>query len=97
MCHEATCTLECRPVAVRAGRAFIAERLCAWGFVTSDSAYGRLSDVLLATSELLSNAVKFGNDQELVLEVAGPSRRDPYRSYRSRDCAGSTSPSWPLR
>lgn len=70
MCHEATCTLECRPVAVRAGRAFIAERLCEWGVVTSDSAYERVSDVLLATSELLSNAVKFCNDQQqLVLDV----------------------------
>lgn len=69
MCHEATCAFECRPIAVSAGRHFIADRLSEWGVETSDSAYESLSDVLLAASELLSNAVKACEDEEIGLLV----------------------------
>jgi anti-sigma regulatory factor (Ser/Thr protein kinase) len=83
MCHEASCALECQPIAVRVGRQFIAERLSDWGAVPSDSAYEKLSDVLLAASELLSNAVKFCGDDEVVLAV---------RVHQDEICVAVTDP-----
>lgn len=77
MCHSATCTLECQPVAVSAGRHFIAERLFEWGVESSDIAFGSLSDVLLAASELLSNAVRVCEGQQI--GVAVQAHRDEIR------------------
>lgn len=70
MCHSASCALECEAAALHAGRQFIAQRLFDWGLVYSDSAYERLDDILLAASELLANAVKFCDDQEIVLDLS---------------------------
>jgi anti-sigma regulatory factor (Ser/Thr protein kinase) len=63
MCHVAGCGLERHPSAVSVGRHFVSSRLAAWGVGPGDSAEAALGDVLLATSELVSNAVKFGGTE----------------------------------
>lgn len=57
MCHQATCALECDPVAVGAGRRFIRERLAEWGLAGAERE--DVEAVLLAASELLTNAARF--------------------------------------
>jgi anti-sigma regulatory factor (Ser/Thr protein kinase) len=70
MCQQATCVLECLPIAVSTGRHFIADRLHEWGAQTSDVGYPRVNDVLLAASELLSNAVRAcQGEDEIRLEL----------------------------
>jgi anti-sigma regulatory factor (Ser/Thr protein kinase) len=69
MCHQATCVLPSLPITVGAGRNFIAERLSHWGVEVSDVAHVRVSDVLLAASELLSNAVRVNQGRGIGLEL----------------------------
>jgi len=60
MCYVARCALDRDANAVGIGRRFIAAQLARCGLVPSDGTVAYLDDVLLATSELLANAVKFG-------------------------------------
>jgi anti-sigma regulatory factor (Ser/Thr protein kinase) len=58
MCHEATRALRCHPSAVGGGRRFVRDRLNEWGVAEGDVAHDSLDGVLLATSELLGNAIR---------------------------------------
>lgn len=57
MCHEAELTLESRPESVRVGRQFVTETLARWGVGADDPANPRVDEIVLVTSELLTNAV----------------------------------------
>lgn len=70
MCYVARCALDRDTNAVGIGRRFIAAQLARCGLVPSDGTVAYLDDVLLATSELLANAVKFGDGElDLCLQV----------------------------
>lgn len=59
MCDEAELTLESTPQSIRTGRRFTAETLARWGF--DDGPAGvRADEIVLVTSELLTNAVRAG-------------------------------------
>lgn len=57
MCFEAELTIESRPEAIREGRQFVAETLARWGVSDDDPAHQRMDEIVLVTSELLTNAV----------------------------------------
>ena len=69
MCYQAACALPSLPITVSVGRRFIADRLSLWAVEVSDVAHVRIGDVLLAASELLSNAVRVTQEHEIGLEV----------------------------
>jgi anti-sigma regulatory factor (Ser/Thr protein kinase) len=70
MCYVVRCALDRNANAVGLGRRFIAAQLAQCGLASSDGAVTYLDDVLLATSELLANAVKFGDGElDLCLQV----------------------------
>lgn len=58
MCDEAELTLESTPLAIRTGRRFTAETLARWGFDDDGPAGARAGEIVLVTSELLTNAVR---------------------------------------
>lgn len=57
MCFEAELTVESRPEGIRIGRQFVAAALARWGVDESDPACDRVDEIMLVTSELLTNAV----------------------------------------
>ncbi len=70
MCYVVRCALSPNANAVGVGRRFVAAQLTKCGLAPSDGAVTYFDDVLLATSELLANAVKFGDGElNLCLQV----------------------------
>lgn len=70
MCVKKERHLVCRPESVPAGRRFVAEALTEWGVPCGRREPGAGYDVLLVTSELLTNAVRAGVDR-VTIEVTG--------------------------
>jgi anti-sigma regulatory factor (Ser/Thr protein kinase) len=74
VCHFLTRRLDCDPVSVGAGRHFVSDALAAWGLSSGGSKAAR-ADILLVTTELLSNAVKAASAPAVVLSVEGHRNR----------------------
>lgn len=58
MCHEAELTFDCSPDSIRSARQFVAGALLDWGADNDDPAGARVDEILLVTSELMTNAVR---------------------------------------
>jgi anti-sigma regulatory factor (Ser/Thr protein kinase) len=59
MCHTSTVRLGCESASVSGARRFVRSSLEEWGVDETDVAFGVLDSVILATSELVSNAIRF--------------------------------------
>lgn len=70
MCQQMTARLACTPSSIPIARSLILEQLDAWGIAPSDPGDERVSDILLAVSELVANAAKYGTN-ELGLLLVG--------------------------
>lgn len=57
MCRHALHRFECSPEAARRGRLYVAEVMAGWGVGPDDPAAGCLDDLILLSSEILTNAV----------------------------------------
>jgi anti-sigma regulatory factor (Ser/Thr protein kinase) len=65
MCLEASNDFECQLSAVHVGRRWVAQQLRSWGAEDLPP----IDDVLLAASELLANAVKFGSGASVAMAL----------------------------
>lgn len=70
MCHHAEFRLQCRIESVPVGRHLVAEALDSWNLGPLDPAFATRDDVLLASTELLANAVKVC-EGEITLRLDG--------------------------
>jgi anti-sigma regulatory factor (Ser/Thr protein kinase) len=59
MCHTSTMCFACESASVLEARRFVRSSLEEWGVDETDVAFGVLDSVILATSELVSNAIRF--------------------------------------
>lgn len=58
MCYEAELAVDRTPASVWAGRQFVAEILERWGFAAGATGRARTDEIVLVTSELLTNALR---------------------------------------
>ncbi len=68
MCRHALNRFSCSPEAARTGRRFVAQVLEEWGVGPGDPAAASLDDLILLSSELLTNAVKACSG-DIVVEI----------------------------